>query len=319
MTRITKAVVPAAGLGTRFLPATKATPKEMLPVVDRPAIQYVVEEAAAAGLSDVLMVTGRNKAPLENHFDRAWELEAALEAKGDTEKLARVRESSELADVHYVRQGDPKGLGHAVLVARQHVGSEPFAVLLGDDLIDPRDPLLTTMIEVQARTGGSVVALMEVPHDQVNQYGCAQIADDLELDDAGGEGLGADVVRVLGMVEKPDPADAPSNLAIIGRYVLHPSVFDVLAQTPPGRGGEIQLTDALQTLARSDATGAGVHGVVFRGRRYDTGDRLDYLKAVVQLATERDDLGPDFSAWLTEFAAGLGGAAVSDGGGGSRG
>ena len=310
MTRITKAVVPAAGLGTRFLPATKATPKEMLPVVDRPAIQYVVEEAAAAGLRDVLMVTGRNKASLENHFDRAWELEASLEAKGDDDKLARVRESSELADVHYVRQGDPKGLGHAVLVARRHVGDEPFAVLLGDDLIDPRDPLLTTMLDVQARTGGSVVALMEVPHDQVNLYGCAQLGEggDGPFDGTLDGGLGADVVRVLGMVEKPDPADAPSNLAIIGRYVLHPSVFDVLEQTPPGRGGEIQLTDALQTLARTDGEGGGVHGVVFRGRRYDTGDRLDYLKAVVRLASERDDLGPDFTSWLVEYAAGLGGS-----------
>jgi UTP--glucose-1-phosphate uridylyltransferase len=292
---VRKAVVPAAGLGTRFLPATKATPKEMLPVVDKPAIQYVVEEAASAGLTDVLMVTGRNKRPLEDHFDRAWELEEALAAKGDEERLARVRESSMLADVHYVRQGDPRGLGHAVLCARHHVGAEPFAVLLGDDLIDPRDPLLQRMIEVQATHGGSVVALMEVPRDQVNLYGCAELADE-------GDGE-QDVVRLAGMVEKPDPADAPSNLAIIGRYVLHPAVFDVLEKTEPGRGGEIQLTDALQTLAGRDGEGGGVRGVVFRGRRYDTGDRLDYLKAVVRLACEREDLGPDLRAWLTGFVA----------------
>jgi UTP--glucose-1-phosphate uridylyltransferase len=291
MSPLTKAVVPVAGLGTRFLPATKSTPKEMLPVVDKPAIQYVVEEAVAAGLSDVLMVTGRNKGSLEDHFDAAWELEETLAAKGDTERLRRVRESAVLADVHYVRQGAPKGLGHAVLCARHHVGDQPFAVLLGDDLIDPRDPLLTTMMEVQAAHGGSVVALLEVPPDQVNLYGCAAVED--------GAGDGADVVTVTGLVEKPDPDDAPSNLAIIGRYVLDPGVFDVLEQTPPGRGNEIQLTDALATMAASD--GGAVRGVVFRGRRYDTGDRLDYLKAVVRLAVEREDLGPEFSAWLHEF------------------
>jgi len=294
---VRKAVIPAAGLGTRFLPATKATPKEMLPVVDTPAIQYVVEEAVAAGMRDVLMVTGRNKRPLEDHFDRAWELEAALEAKGDDKKLASVRASNDLADVHYVRQGDPKGLGHAVLCARDHVGDAPFAVLLGDDLIDPRDPLLERMLQVRAEHGGSVVALMEVPPDQVHLYGCAELLEDP------GTAAESDVVRIGGMVEKPDPADAPSNLAIIGRYVLDPAVFDVLEDTPPGRGNEIQLTDALQTLARREGDGGGVRGVVFRGRRYDTGDRLDYLKAVVRLACEREDLGPDLRAWLAEYVA----------------
>jgi UTP--glucose-1-phosphate uridylyltransferase len=285
-----------AGLGTRFLPATKATPKEMLPVVDKPAIQYVVEEAVDAGLDDVLMITGRSKRSLEDHFDHALELEQALEAKGDHERLARVRKSSGLGDIHYVRQGNPRGLGHAVLCAQRHVGAEPFAVLLGDDLIDPRDPLLQTMLEVQAEHGGSVVALMQVPHEQVGLYGCAAV------DEAGSAG---DVVRVTGLVEKPDPADAPSDLAIIGRYVLHPAVFEVLERTEPGRGGEIQLTDALQTLAGADpAEGGGVHGVVFRGRRYDTGDRLDYLKAVIRIASERDDLGPDLRAWLQEYVAG---------------
>jgi UTP--glucose-1-phosphate uridylyltransferase len=284
--RVTKAVIPAAGLGTRFLPATKASPKEMLPVVDKPAIQYVVEEAVEAGLTDMLLVTGRSKRALEDHFDRVWELEAALEAKGDKERLAMVRESADLADVHYIRPGEPRGLGHAVLCAAAHVGDQPFAVLLGDDLIDPRDPLLRPMIEVQAERGGSVVALMEVPPEQVALYGCAAV-----------ESRDGDVLRVTGLVEKPDPADAPSNLAVIGRYVLSPGIFDALRQTPPGRGDEIQLTDAIQRLLATEP----VHGVVFRGRRYDTGDRGDYLKAVVRLAVERPDIGPEFLAWLREF------------------
>jgi UTP--glucose-1-phosphate uridylyltransferase len=263
----------------------------MLPIVDKPAIQYVVEEAVAAGLDDVLLVTGRNKNAIENHFDRNWELEAALEAKGDLERLKRVRESAVIADLHYTRQGDPRGLGHAVLCAARHVGQEPFAVLLGDDLIDERDPLLTTMLDVQARHGGSVVALMQVPRDQINLYGCAAIEG--EPDDLG-------AVTIVDLVEKPPVADAPSNLAIIGRYVLDPGVFDVLRETDPGRGGEIQLTDALRRMAVSGEHGP-VHGVVFTGRRYDTGDRLEYLKTVVRLAAERADLGPDFSTWLKGY------------------
>ncbi|MER7515808.1 UTP--glucose-1-phosphate uridylyltransferase GalU [Streptomyces sp. NPDC126499] len=291
--RVRKAVIPAAGLGTRFLPATKATPKEMLPVVDKPAIQYVVEEAVSAGLDDVLMVTGRNKRPLEDHFDRNYELEEALVRKGDEERLAKVQESNELATMHYVRQGDPRGLGHAVLCAAPHVGDEPFAVLLGDDLIDPRDPLLARMLEVLGENGGSVVALMEVDPAQIHLYGCAAV-------DPTGD---ADVVRITGLVEKPEPAEAPSNLAIIGRYVLDPAVFDVLRETEPGRGGEIQLTDALQKMAVDERVGGPVHGVVFKGRRYDTGDRGDYLRAIVRLACEREDLGPDFRAWLKGFVA----------------
>ena len=291
---ITKAVIPVAGLGTRFLPATKAMPKEMLPVVDKPAIQYVVEEAVGAGLRDVLMITGRNKNALENHFDRATEIESTLAAKGDTEKLRRVMYSTDLADVHYVRQGDPKGLGHAVLRGRMHVGREPFAVLLGDDIIDSRDVLLRRMLEVAESRGASVVALLEVDPKQIHLYGAAAV----ETTDEG------DVVKVTGLVEKPAAEDAPSNLAIIGRYVLQPEVFDVLEHTEPGKGGEIQLTDALQELA-TDADGPGVYGVVFRGRRYDTGDRLDYLKSIVQLAVDREDLGPDFRPWLRDFATTL--------------
>ena len=282
---VTKAVIPAAGLGTRFLPATKASPKEMLPVVDKPAIQYVVEEAVRAGLVDVLMVTGRNKRPLEDHFDRVVELEHTLSDKGQQDKLALVREASELATIHYVRQGDPRGLGHAILAAAQHVGQEAFAVLLGDDLIDYRDPLLEQMIEVQQERGGNVVALMEVPHDQISLYGCAAV-----------RGSG-DVVEITDLVEKPPVDEAPSDLAIIGRYVLSPTVFDVLRRTPPGRGGEIQITDAMQLMIGQEP----LHGVVFRGRRYDTGDRLDYLKAVVRLAADREDLGPPLLEWLREW------------------
>jgi UTP--glucose-1-phosphate uridylyltransferase len=305
MATVTKAVIPAAGLGTRFLPATKATPKEMLPVVDKPAIQYVVEEAVSAGLDDILMVTGRNKRPLEDHFDRVFELEDALERKGDDARLQQVRASNELGSVHYVRQGDPRGLGHAVLCAAQHVGREPFAVLLGDDLIDERDALLLRMLEVQAHHGGSVVALMEVPADQVQLYGCAAAAPTEE----------EDVVRVSDLVEKPAPEEAPSNLAIIGRYVLAPEIFDVLRTTEPGRGGEIQLTDALRVLATAGpAEGGPVHGVVFRGRRYDTGDRLDYLKAVVRLACDRPDLGPPLREWLQEFVADSTGERAGSGG-----
>ncbi|WP_157156987.1 MULTISPECIES: UTP--glucose-1-phosphate uridylyltransferase GalU [unclassified Diaminobutyricimonas] len=292
---ISKAVIPVAGLGTRFLPATKAMPKEMLPVVDKPAIQYVVEEAVAAGLTDVLMITGRNKNALENHFDRAGELEAALTRKGDTDKLEKVNHSSHLADVHYVRQGDPLGLGHAVLRAKMHVGHEPFAVLLGDDIIDARDVLLSRMIDVQSERNCSVVALLEVDPEIAHLYGVATVEPTDE----------DDVVRITGMVEKPAPGTAPSNLAVIGRYVLKPEVFDVLEKTKPGKGGEIQLTDALEELATAPDWTGGVYGVVFRGRRYDTGDRLDYLKAIVQLAVDRQDLGPDFAPWLKDFVAGL--------------
>ena len=288
---ITKAVIPAAGLGTRFLPATKAMPKEMLPVVDKPAIQYVVEEAVGAGLHDVLMITGRNKNALENHFDRMTELEAALELKGDMSRLAKVNFATDLADMHYVRQGDPMGLGHAVLRAKMHVGQEPFAVLLGDDIIDSRDPLLEKMLAEQGIRNASIIALMEVDPSQIHLYGCAAVEP---TDDP-------DVVRVTGLVEKPSADDAPSNLAIIGRYVLRPEVFEVLENTAPGKGNEIQLTDALAEMAVTPEATGGVYGVIFRGRRYDTGDRLDYIKAIVQLAVDREDLGPDLRPWLRDF------------------
>jgi UTP--glucose-1-phosphate uridylyltransferase len=282
-------------MGTRFLPATKAMPKEMLPVVDKPAIQYVVEEAVAAGLTDVLMITGRNKNALENHFDRVTELEAVLIQKGDRDRLAKVNESTDLADMHYVRQGDPLGLGHAVLRAKMHVGHEPFAVLLGDDIIDARDPLLEKMLAEQIGRNTSVVALLEVDPSQIHLYGAAAIE---KTDDP-------DVVRITGLVEKPAAEDAPSNLAIIGRYVLRPEVFEVLEHTAPGKGNEIQLTDALQEMAVNPETTGGVYGVIFRGRRYDTGDRLDYIKAIIQLAVDRDDLGVELRPWLKDFTANL--------------
>lgn len=292
MAAVTKAVVPVAGLGTRFLPITKATPKEMLPIVDKPAIQYVVEEAAAAGLNDVLLVTGRAKRAVEDHFDKNSELEAALIAKGSDDALATVRGPVELANIHYVRQGEPKGLGHAVSCARAHVGDEPFAVLLGDDLIDSRDYVLPKMIEVREKFGGSVVLLMEVPPSQTHLYGCA--AADPTDDPA--------VVEVSDLVEKPQTGQAASNYAVIGRYVLDPAIFDVLDQTQPGQGGEVQLTDALKVLAGAPASGGGgVRGVIFEGRRYDTGDKLSYLKAVVRLASQRDDLGLEFGTWLKSF------------------
>ena len=289
--RPTKAVIPAAGLGTRFLPATKAVPKELLPDVDVPALEYVVAEAARVGLTGVLVITARGKEAIADHFDRSPELEAVLEKKGDADRLASVRRSSELASMHFLRQGSPRGLGHAILCADAFVGDEVFGVLLGDDLVGERDELLGPMLEVQAEHGGCVVALMEVPRHSVSLYGC------VAADPTDREG----VVRATDLVEKPSPDEAPSNLAIIGRYVLAPSIFDTLRQTGPGRGGEIQITDALRTPA---AAGQPMHGVVFRGRRYDTGDRADYLKAVVRLACERPDLGPEFRLWLEDFVAG---------------
>jgi UTP--glucose-1-phosphate uridylyltransferase len=288
-----KAVIPAAGLGTRFLPATKAMPKEMLPVVDKPAIQYVVEEAVDSGIQDVLIIIGRNKNNIANHFDSVPELETTLERKGDIDRLAKVKHSSDLADIHMVRQGEPRGLGHAVWRAKGHVGDHPFAVLLGDDLIDERDPLLPKMLAEYDRRGATVVALMEVDPTQIHLYGAAAVEP---TDDP-------DVVKVTGLVEKPSVEEAPSNLAVIGRYVLPPEVFEILERTQPGKGGEIQLTDALQELAAT--TTEGVYGVIFRGRRYDTGDRLDYIKAIVQLAADREDLGPQLRPWLQEFAATL--------------
>jgi UTP--glucose-1-phosphate uridylyltransferase len=285
---VRKAVIPAAGLGTRFLPATKAQPKEMLPVVDRPAIQYVVEEAVAAGIDDILIITGRNKRAIEDHFDRNVELEHELRDKGKHEELADVRRLADLADIHYVRQGEPLGLGHAVSVARKHVGDEPFVVLLGDDLMDGPG-LLSSMIDVFDRTGESVVALMEVPGDDIRLYGCAAV----------GEGPEEGLVTIEGLVEKPSPAEAPSNLAVMGRYLFTSDIFEMLEKVAPGKGGEIQLTDAIALLLGHRT----VYGRTFASGRFDTGNKLDYLKATVELALRRHDLGPAFRAWLQEFVA----------------
>jgi UTP--glucose-1-phosphate uridylyltransferase len=271
----------------------------MLPVVDKPAIQYVVEEAVAAGLGNVLLITGDGQQSIAEHFERALDLEARLAARGNQRALAAVRAPTELARVSYVRQDSPRGLGHAVLCAADHVGDEPFAVLLGDDLIDAHDDLLSRMIAARQRYGGSIVALMEVPADQVSAYGCAAFKP---TDDQ-------DIVAITDLVEKPDPNEAPSNWIVIGRYVCDPAVFPVLRKTPAGRGGEIQLTDALRTLAVADrdacADGGGVHGVLFRGRRYDTGNKQDFLRTTVEFACTRPDLAPDFVPWLREFLSTL--------------
>jgi UTP--glucose-1-phosphate uridylyltransferase len=281
--RVTKAVLPVAGLATRLLPATKANPKVMLPVVDKPAIQYVVEEAASAGLDDILIITGRGKNAIEDHFDRAVELEVELEARGKHELLKQVRELTNMATIHYVRQAEPRGLGHAVSIARKHVGKEAFAVMLPDDIVQA--PVLQEMLDAHARTGKCVIALMEMAPEEISAYGSVAFE---RIDDR--------LVRVSGVVEKPAPGEAPSNFAIIGRYVLTAEIFDALERVTPGKGGEIQLTDAIGLVA--DA--GGVVGYTFSEGRYDVGNRFDYLRATVELALQTDDLGPPFRAFLRE-------------------
>jgi UTP--glucose-1-phosphate uridylyltransferase len=286
MRPVRKVVIPAAGLGTRFLPASKSQPKEMLPVVDKPAIQYVVEEAVRVGIRDILIITGRGKRTLEDHFDRSFELEAELEAKDKQDLLEEVRAIADMADIHYVRQGEAKGLGHAVGVARQHVGDEPFVVMLGDDLMDEKSDVLAQMLAVYRRYGRSVVALKEVARSEVSSYGCVR-------PEAVEEGL----VRLLGIVEKPAADEAPSNLAVMGRYVFTPEIFDALDRIEPGAGGELQLTDAIALLLEQQT----VYGYVFETGRYDIGNKLDYLRATVELAIERDDIGPPFRAFLADL------------------
>ncbi|MFI2649239.1 MULTISPECIES: UTP--glucose-1-phosphate uridylyltransferase [Micromonospora] len=289
--RAVKAVIPAAGLATRFLPATKAVPKELLPVVDRPVLQYIVEEAAQAGLTDVLLVTGRGKTSMVDHFDRRPDLEARLESKPDL--LEAVRRPEELAEIYTCRQPEQLGLGHAVGYAESHVGDAPFAVLLGDEFVKMDEPLLPAMLDLQARTGGIVLAFFEVDPAETARYGIASV------EPAGSEFSDlAEVVKVTGMVEKPKPEDAPSNLAVLGRYVLPGKIFDAIRRTEPGSGGEIQLTDAMEILRNE---GVPVHAIVYRGTRYDTGMPLGYLQTVVQIAVEREDLGAEFRKWLTEF------------------
>ena len=288
-------MIPAAGRGTRMLPFTKAVPKELLPIVSTPTGHLVVEEAARVGCTDVVLVLSEGKQSVMDYFAPDPALEAALEKKGDANGLAAIRAAASLATIEQARQDEPLGLGHAVLQAADFCGDEPFAVMLPDDLVDARDPLLGPMIEVQAEYGGIVLALADVPREETKRYGVVAIEGDAP--GPGEEGT----VKVTGMVEKPDPADAPSTLTVIGRYVLPPEIFDALRRTEPGRGGEIQLTDAMAILL---AEGVPVHGVVFTGRRYDTGTKLDYLTSAVQLAVQDPDVGADFAAWLGRFVAG---------------
>jgi UTP--glucose-1-phosphate uridylyltransferase len=284
--KVKKGVIPAAGLGTRFLPATKSQPKEMLPVVDKPAIQYVVEEAVRTGIEDILIVTGRGKRTLEDHFDRSVELERTLEEAGKHELLEEVQRVSEMAAIHYIRQKEARGLGHAVATSEQHVGGEPFAVLLGDDIVVATDPLLERMIEVYERYGRSVIAVQEVPREDIHLYGAIKP-----------EWVEDDLARVVEIVEKPKQEEAPSNLAAIGRYVFTPEIFDALRETKPGAGGEIQLTDAIGLLAREQT----VYAFRFDGKRYDIGKKIDYLRATVEMAVDREDLGPELRAFLADL------------------
>jgi UTP--glucose-1-phosphate uridylyltransferase len=286
--RVRKAVFPAAGLGTRFLPATKAQPKEMLPLVDKPIIQYGVEEAMAAGCDQIIIITGRGKTAIEDHFDTSYELEKMLEERGKKDLLAVVRQISDMIHVAYVRQKEALGLGHAVLMARELVGDEPFAVLLADDVIDARKPVLKQMIEVFEETQSSVIAAMEINGPAISSYGV--------LDAQRIEGkFGGRLYGVKNLVEKPKLQDAPSNLAIIGRYILTPKIFEVLEHTPQGAGGELQLTDGLRGLLQA---GEKIFGYAFEGKRHDTGDKLGFLKATVEFALKREDMGKQFAEYL---------------------
>ena len=287
MSYVRKAVIPAAGLGTRFLPATKAQPKEMLPVVDKPAIQYVVEEAVRSGIDDILIITGRGKKAIEDHFDRSVELEADLHAKGKDSLLAEVLDLANLADIHYVRQGEALGLGHAVATARKHVGDQPFAVMLGDDIMDEHSTVLSEMIDAHQRTGaGAVVAVKKFPLEEISAYGA------IAYEEAGDR-----LLKVKSIVEKPKPEDAPSGWGVMGRYVFTAEIFESIDRTKPGAGGEIQLTDAIGGLLPH----RDVYGYTFDEGRYDIGSKLDYLRATVELALARDDLGPEFRQWLAGY------------------
>src|SRR5947209_5130652 len=286
--RVRKAVFPAAGLGTRFLPATKAQPKEMLPLVDKPIIQYGVEEALASGCDQIIIITGRGKTSIEDHFDVSYELEKMLEERGKTELLSIVRQISDMIHVAYVRQKEAMGLGHAVLMARELVGNEPFAVLLADDVIDAQKPCLKQMMEVFEESQCSILATQEVNGPAISSYG---VLDAQRLE---GKFNGL-YFNVRNLVEKPKPEDAPSNLAIIGRYILTPTIFETLERTPLGTGGELQLTDGLRGLL---SAGENIYGYTFEGKRHDTGDKLGFLKATVEFALKRKDLGPAFAEYL---------------------
>ncbi|MCF0147255.1 MAG: UTP--glucose-1-phosphate uridylyltransferase GalU [Clostridium sp.] len=282
--KVRKAIIPAAGLGTRFLPATKAQPKEMLPIVDKPTIQYIIEEAVASGIEEILIITGRNKKCIEDHFDKSVELEMELEKNHKDDLLEMVRSISDMVDIHYIRQKEPKGLGHAILCARAFVGNEPFAVLLGDDVVDSEVPCLKQLMDCYKEYKTTILGVQTVKHEDVNKYG---IVDGIHIEDR--------VYKVKKLVEKPAIDEAPSNVAILGRYIITPQVFDILQNTEPGKGGEIQLTDALQTLIENEA----MYAYNFEGRRYDVGDKLGFLQATVEFALKRDDLREPFMEYLT--------------------
>ncbi len=290
---VRKAIIPAAGWGTRFLPATKAQPKEMLPIVDKPSIQYIVEEAVESGIEDIIIVTGKNKRAIEDHFDRAVELESVLREKGELELIKLVEDISNMVDIHYVRQKEARGLGHAIYCARKFVGDEPFAVLLGDDLIQADRPCLRQLLDIYESTRSTVLAVQEVPLPDVRKYG---IIAPMVSQDSNGEETGDRLIGVRDLVEKPAVEDAPSQYAVIGRYIITPEIFEILEHTAPGASGEIQLTDALRTLV----TRQPIYACLFDGIRYDVGDKLGFLEATVHFALERPELADSFRRFLLE-------------------
>ena len=281
--KVHKAIIPAAGLGTRFLPATKAQPKEMLPIVDKPTLQYIIEEAVDSGIEEILIITGRNKKPIEDHFDKSIELELELETKGKLDLLAEVRKISDMVNIHYIRQKEPRGLGHAVHCAKSFIGDEPFAVLLGDDIVHAEKPCLKQMIEAYQEYKTSILGVQEVPREDVSKYGIVE-----------GKHIEGRVYKVRNLVEKPSIQAAPSNVAILGRYIINPTIFEILEHTKPGKGGEIQLTDALRELAQHE----DMYAYNFEGRRYDVGDKQGFLEATVEFALRRADLREEFLKYL---------------------
>lgn len=283
--QVRKAIIPAAGLGTRFLPATKAQPKEMLPIVDKPTLQYIIEEAVKSGIEEILIITGRNKKSIEDHFDKSVELEFELESKGKYELLEEVRKISDLVNIHFIRQKEPKGLGHAIYCAKSFIGNEPFAVMLGDDIVENDKPCLQQMTEMYEQYKTTILGVQEIPLEDVSKYG---VVDGKQIEDS--------VYKVNGLVEKPAVEEAPSNIAILGRYVITPAIFDILEQTEPGKGGEIQLTDALKVLAQREA----MYAYTFEGKRYDVGDKQGFLQATVEFALRREDLREDFLNYLVK-------------------
>lgn len=281
--KVKKAIIPAAGLGTRFLPATKAQPKEMLPIVDKPTIQYIIEEAVASGIEEILIITGRNKRAIEDHFDKSVELESELESHGKSELLSIVKDISNMANIYFIRQKEPKGLGHAIGCAKTFVGNEPFAVMLGDDVVDSEKPCLKQLIECYNEYKTTILGVQEVAHTEVSKYG---IVNGMHIEDR--------VYKVKDLVEKPKVEEAPSNIAILGRYIITPQIFEILDNTAPGKGGEIQLTDALKSLMQVEA----MYSYVFEGRRYDVGDKMGFLEATVEYALKRDGLKEPFMKYL---------------------